>query len=172
LKIIHFFGYSNSGKTQAISFLTKELARKGKRVGILKHIHESFSLDRKGKDTWLFRKSGASPVIAISPSKFFVMKNSRGELGKDLEEALRIFRTNGTEYMFIEGFHSMPKGKPRIKEIVCASKKNDALKLLREHRQPLCVLVKAGNFRADKRFRGVPILNLPKDKKRLMQLIF
>jgi molybdopterin-guanine dinucleotide biosynthesis protein MobB len=172
LKIIHFLGYSNSGKTHAISFLTKELARKGKRVGTLKHIHdENFSEDRKGKDTWLFRKSGASTVIAISPNKFLVMRDNAGRVEADLDEALRIFRRNGTDYLFIEGFHSL-KRKRRLREILCASTLSETLELLKLHKRPICVLGKVeGIFRANDRFRGVRVLILPGDKERLMQLI-
>jgi molybdopterin-guanine dinucleotide biosynthesis protein len=50
LKIVHFLGYSRSGKTYAISLLTRELAKADKRVGTLKHIHdERFSIDTWGE---------------------------------------------------------------------------------------------------------------------------
>jgi molybdopterin-guanine dinucleotide biosynthesis protein MobB len=172
LKIIHFLGYSNSGKTHAISFLAKELARKGKRVGTLKHIHDDdFSEDRKGKDTWLFRKSGASTVIAISPNKFLVTRDSGGRVEEDLEEAFRIFRRNGTDYLFIEGFHSL-KRKRRLREILCTSTLSETLELLKLHKRPICLLGKVeGIFWANDHFRGVPVLILPRDKDRLIRLI-
>jgi molybdopterin-guanine dinucleotide biosynthesis protein MobB len=175
LKIVHFLGYSNSGKTHAISLLTRELTRAGKRVGTLKHIHDKrFSIDRRGKDTWLLKKAGASAVIAISSHEFVVMRDRAGvEIEKDLKEAFRIFRHDGTDYLFIEGFHSILREKTKVKEIVCASNKSEALKLLKLHKQSICIL---GNvvrsFRAsDRSVHNVSILTLPRDKDRLIQLI-
>jgi len=176
VKIFHFLGYSGSGKTSAISLLVKELGKSGKKVGILKHIHgEAFSIDRRGKDSWIYKRSGASTVITISASELVIIKNRSGKetnIEKDLENAFRILESNGLEYVFIEGFLSISKYKREMKQIICARDKSELHKLLKLHDEAICILASSPNdFRKGSSLCNIPILRLPKDKERLIQMI-
>jgi molybdopterin-guanine dinucleotide biosynthesis protein MobB len=175
LKIVHFLGYSGSGKTSAISLLTKVLTKTGKRVGTLKHVHaESFSIDRKGKDSWVHKKSGASIVIAISSNEFVIMKSRSGKgrrMEDDLKEAFHVFRKDKLDYVFIEGFHNI-LSKHRLKQVICARNEDEARELLLLHRKAICVLSAADNFgKNHDSLYNTPILRLPTDKSRIIQLI-
>ncbi len=169
-------GYSGSGKTRTISSLTKNFAATGNRIGTLKHIHnETFAIDKRGKDTWKYRKWGSSIVIAISPSVFSVMKKRRkgkSRIEEDLDRALQIFRANKTDYLFVEGFNNILE-KRQVKAIICSSDIAEAQTLLGIHRNAVCIVATAsGNIQPRTSFvRNVPVLKLPKDSQRIVQLI-
>ena len=66
MKRIHIVGHKNSGKTTLIVQLVGELARKGYRVGTIKHTHHHHELDIPGKDSYRHREAGAESVGVIS----------------------------------------------------------------------------------------------------------
>ena len=57
--VISIVGKSESGKTTLIERLIPELKRRGYRIGIVKHAHRGFDMDRKGKDSYRHRQAGA-----------------------------------------------------------------------------------------------------------------
>ena len=57
--IISIVGNSNSGKTTLIEKLIPELKKRGYRVGVIKHAHHGFNIDKKGKDSWRHKVEGA-----------------------------------------------------------------------------------------------------------------
>jgi molybdopterin-guanine dinucleotide biosynthesis protein B len=72
-------GKSNSGKTTLIEKLIPELKRQGYRVGVVKHAHHGFEMDRKGKDSFRHRKAGADAVMIASPGQIAMIQDSPGE---------------------------------------------------------------------------------------------
>jgi len=64
---IAFVGPSGSGKTTLIEGLTRELASRSIRIGVVKHTHHLIDWDQPGKDSWRFRESGASRVVLATP---------------------------------------------------------------------------------------------------------
>jgi molybdopterin-guanine dinucleotide biosynthesis protein B len=65
---IHLIGRKNAGKTTLITELIAYLTATGKRVGSIKHTHHRHELDVPGKDSFLHRQAGASPVAIVSPN--------------------------------------------------------------------------------------------------------
>ncbi len=63
---IHIIGHGGTGKTTLIVDLIAELTQRGIRVGTLKHSTHVHELDKPGKDTYLHRKAGASPVTMMT----------------------------------------------------------------------------------------------------------
>jgi len=68
--LIAVTGSRNSGKTTAIEGVVQALSRRGYRIGTFKHCHCGFDLDRKGKDSWRHRQSGAVRTVLTSPEGF------------------------------------------------------------------------------------------------------
>ncbi len=176
MKIIQFLGYSGSGKTSAISALTTELVKRGNKVGTLKHIHhDELSIDRKGKDSWIHRKSGASAVIMITPKEFVLIKERASEgikMNVDIEDAFQFFRNEGFDYVFIEGFYKFLKNKHQIKQILCVRNDSEIRELLELHKKPICILgIVSDTYQGKGSSQNIPHLNLRRDKAKLIEII-
>lgn len=106
-KIISFSGISNSGKTTLINGLCKLLVPYFK-VGVIKHDPKNKAVfDVEGKDSYKFFQSGANVAI-VSPLQTTIRFHN--EITND--EILSIFnQKNQLDYLFIEGFKTMPYRK-------------------------------------------------------------
>jgi molybdopterin-guanine dinucleotide biosynthesis protein B len=78
--MISIVGRSGAGKTTVLERLIAELARRGVRVGALKHTHRGFDMDHEGKDTWRHRRAGARAVGIMSPTGVAVIRTLETEL--------------------------------------------------------------------------------------------
>jgi molybdopterin-guanine dinucleotide biosynthesis protein B len=65
---LHIIGGKNHGKTTLVVELVQEFARRGLRVGTIKHTHHEHELDVPGKDSYRHRAAGAAPVGILSRS--------------------------------------------------------------------------------------------------------
>jgi len=86
--IISIVGRSGAGKTTVLEPLIAELARRGLRVGVLKHSAHGFEMDREGKDTWRHRRAGAQAVGIMSPDEIAVIRSLPRELPLEQAAAL------------------------------------------------------------------------------------
>jgi molybdopterin-guanine dinucleotide biosynthesis protein B len=82
--VISIVGKSESGKTTLIERLIPELKRRGYRIGIVKHAHHGFDMDRKGKDSYRHRQAGADTVMIASPGQIAMIKDVPSECLDDL----------------------------------------------------------------------------------------
>ena len=103
-------GWKNSGKTTLAAGLIRELARRGYIVTALKHAHESFDIDRPGRDSFKLREAGARRVVLSSPKRWAVMHELRDEpeprFGELLSEA------GPCDLVVVEGFKN--EGFPKL----------------------------------------------------------
>lgn len=82
--VISIVGKSESGKTTLIEKLIPALKRRGYRVGIVKHAHHGFDMDRQGKDSYRHAQAGADTVMIASPGRIAMIKDVPGESLDDL----------------------------------------------------------------------------------------
>ena len=82
--VISIVGKSDSGKTTLIEKLVPRLKRLGYRVGVVKHAHHGFDMDRQGKDSDRHRRAGADTVMVASPGQIAMIKDVNGEALDDL----------------------------------------------------------------------------------------
>ena len=61
--VIGFAAYSGTGKTTLLKEIIPLLRGRGVRVGVIKHAHHSFEIDKPGKDSFELRESGASQIV-------------------------------------------------------------------------------------------------------------
>jgi molybdopterin-guanine dinucleotide biosynthesis adapter protein len=73
--IVSIVGTSNSGKTTLIERLIPELKNRGYRIGVVKHAHHGFNIDKKGKDSWRHKTAGADTVMVASPGSIAMVKD-------------------------------------------------------------------------------------------------
>ncbi|MCF6247100.1 MAG: molybdopterin-guanine dinucleotide biosynthesis protein B [Desulfobacula sp.] len=74
-KIITIVGKSNSGKTTLLEKVIRELTQRGYKIGSVKHAHDGFEMDKKGKDSWRHRQAGAASTLVISEDKVALVKD-------------------------------------------------------------------------------------------------
>ncbi len=77
--LISIVGKSNSGKTTFLEKLIPVLKNRGFKVGVIKHAHHGFEIDKKGKDSWRHKNAGASMVMVSSPGKIAMVKDEESE---------------------------------------------------------------------------------------------
>ncbi len=82
--VISIVGKSESGKTTLIEKLIPLLKARGYRVGIVKHAHHGFDMDREGKDSHRHKQAGADAVMIASPGRIAMIKDIPGEGLDDL----------------------------------------------------------------------------------------
>ncbi len=105
-QIISVVGKSESGKTTLIEKLIPELKKAGCKVGIIKHAHHGFELDKKGKDTYRHKKAGADTVLVASPGRIAMVKDESGDSLENITHYL-----DDMDIVIAEGFKKerMPK---------------------------------------------------------------
>ncbi|CCC41313.1 molybdopterin-guanine dinucleotide biosynthesis protein B [Haloquadratum walsbyi] len=107
-------GPSDSGKTTFLESLIDHLSTVGQ-VGTIKSIHHDIEPDTPGKDTYRHRQAGAETVVGVTPSlSFQISTNGKADTENEadmLEAIVSDLKTNGYQFILIEGFHtsSYPK---------------------------------------------------------------
>ena len=71
---LSFVGRSGSGKTTLLVAVVRRLARKGYRVGTIKHFQHPFETDRPGKDSYRHFHAGAAASMIASGEKLALVK--------------------------------------------------------------------------------------------------
>ena len=97
--LVAIVGNSNTGKTTLIEKLIPDLKRRGHTLGTVKHTHHGFKMDKPGKDTWRHQAAGADTVVAVSPRRIALVKNSPLD---SLESALPFL--DDRDIVLAEGF--------------------------------------------------------------------
>jgi molybdopterin-guanine dinucleotide biosynthesis protein B len=73
--ILSFIGRSGSGKTTILEKVVTELKERNVKVAVIKHSHhDEIGLDREGKDSWRYTRSGAEIVVVSGNREFILMK--------------------------------------------------------------------------------------------------
>ncbi len=80
-------GKSNSGKTNLVEKIIKNLKLKDYKVATLKHTKGDYSLDEEGKDTWRHKKAGSELVIFSTPKETSFLYEKEMDLENILEKS-------------------------------------------------------------------------------------
>lgn len=118
---IGFSAASGVGKTTLLSTLLPLLTQQGLRVGLIKHSHHDFEIDKPGKDSYRLRKAGASPVLLISQYRSAFITERPFNTEPTLAEALKPFeQQQDLDLILIEGFHQAELPKIELHRAVLA----------------------------------------------------
>ena len=127
IPIVSIVGKSDSGKTTFLEKLLPELTRRGYRIATVKHDVHGFEVDRKGKDSWRHKQSGAHTVVISSPEKVALIR----DVEKDLTlEEIREKLIQDVDLILSEGYKKdvQPKieifRKEKHKELLCTKEDN------------------------------------------------
>lgn len=110
--VISISGKSGSGKTTLLKKIIPLLKKKGYKVGAIKHTHHDFEIDKRGKDSWAYRKAGAKSVVISSNERIAFVR----ELDNEVPAREIIYRLfNDVDIILIEGYKK--EDFPRIEVI-------------------------------------------------------
>ncbi|MFM4704216.1 molybdopterin-guanine dinucleotide biosynthesis protein B [Aeromonas bivalvium] len=103
LPLLGFVAWSGTGKTTLLERLIPLLTQRGLRLGVLKHTHHHFDMDKPGKDSHRLRQAGARQVMAASSLRqALIQETPEGE--PPFEALLARFDWEQLDLLLIEGF--------------------------------------------------------------------
>ncbi|MFC7442009.1 molybdopterin-guanine dinucleotide biosynthesis protein B [Laceyella putida] len=113
--ILQVVGYKNSGKTTLLCQLIHYAAKRGIRVGTVKHDGHDYEIDHRGTDTWRHRTAGAEVVAITSRTQTTLMKREPMSLPRIISHMTEM------DLILVEGFKQAPFPK-----VVCLRREQDA----------------------------------------------
>jgi len=102
IPILGFAAYSGTGKTTLLEALLPKLTEAGLRIGMLKHAHHNFDVDKEGKDSYRLRKAGATQMLISSRNRFALMTETP-DAESEFEYLLTRFDTDKLDVILVEG---------------------------------------------------------------------
>lgn len=108
IPVLGFAAASGTGKTTLLTQLIPLLRQQGQRIGLIKHSHHSFDIDKPGKDSFRLRQAGASPVMLISSKRRAVITELAVETDPRLQDQLAFFDQSELDMILVEGFKAEP----------------------------------------------------------------
>ncbi len=106
IPVLGFVAASGTGKTTLLTQVIPILKRNGLRVGLIKHSHHDFEIDRPGKDSFRLREAGASPVMLVSRYRRAIISEFIPEQEPGLADQLKQFDQSELDLILIEGFRA------------------------------------------------------------------
>ncbi|WP_309492348.1 molybdopterin-guanine dinucleotide biosynthesis protein B [Candidatus Hecatella orcuttiae] len=169
-KLIAVVGDSKAGKTHLAGFLIAHFTRKGLRVGSMKHIHDAqLTLDKPGKDTWRHVQAGAKVTVGVA-SREWVLFKREDTSQLSWEELLAPLRREKLDLVVVEGFRYALKDRSDVPKLLAAKNMEELKRAVEQLAPPLLAAV-GKVAEAASSYRGLPVLELPKDGERLLALV-
>ena len=109
--LLGFAAASGTGKTTLLVQLIPLLKAAGLRIGLIKHAHHAFEVDKPGKDSFELRKAGASPVMLSSSHRRAVLTEHAEPADPSLNQELLYLDQAAVDLLLVEGFkrEALPK---------------------------------------------------------------
>ena len=107
--VLGFAAFSGTGKTTLLTNLIPRLKEKGLRIGMIKHAHHQFDIDKPGKDSYELRKAGAEQMLIASQKRWALMVETPEQKNDpDLNQLLQQMNHSKLELILVEGFKHVP----------------------------------------------------------------
>ncbi|GEM_PF-826506 len=114
--VLSFVAPSGTGKTTLLSQVIRLLAAKGFKVAALKGTHHQIYLDKPGKDSYRFKKAGATAVGLLGPgASTLFLEPSDGGVGDERKKVLEmvhwlsLYPFAPFDFILCEGFAHVPE---------------------------------------------------------------
>lgn len=119
IPLLGFAAFSGTGKTTLLVQLIPLLRDAGIRIGMIKHAHHKFDVDKPGKDSYELRKAGASQMLITSSMRWALMTEKESEQDPLLAEMIAKLDQDLLDIILVEGFKHeyFPKIELRRKEL-------------------------------------------------------
>jgi molybdopterin-guanine dinucleotide biosynthesis protein MobB len=112
LPVLGFAAFSGTGKTTLLKQLIPLLAAEGVRVGVIKHAHHNFDIDKPGKDSYELRRAGARQMLVASARRWALMAENDVAGDPQLDDLVYRLDPDSIDLVLVEGFKHVPF--PRI----------------------------------------------------------
>ena len=106
--VLGFAAFSGTGKTTLLEKLIPQLAEQGIRVGMVKHAHHEFDIDKPGKDSYRLRKAGAQQMLIASSRRQALMTENATPQEPRLDELITRLDLEHIDLVLVEGFKQVP----------------------------------------------------------------
>jgi molybdopterin-guanine dinucleotide biosynthesis protein B len=104
LPVLGFAAFSGTGKTTLLTQLIPMLISRGHRIGVIKHSHHNFEIDKPGKDSHALRVAGASTVVLSSNRRRAIIMEWEEPKEPCLQEELEYLERSDVDLILVEGF--------------------------------------------------------------------
>ncbi|HEY3487261.1 MAG TPA: molybdopterin-guanine dinucleotide biosynthesis protein B [Gammaproteobacteria bacterium] len=102
--VLGFAAFSGVGKTTLLLKLLPLLCERGLCVGMIKHAHHNFDIDKPGKDSFELRKAGAQQMLVTSNQRWALMVEREYEQEPKLDEHIAHLDYATLDLILVEGF--------------------------------------------------------------------
>lgn len=109
--VLGIAAWSGTGKTTLLEALLPALRHRGLNVGVIKHAHHTFDIDKPGKDSYQLRQAGAAPVLVASRQRYALMQETPNNQEPDLNHLLALMVPHSPDLVIVEGFKAWPLPK-------------------------------------------------------------
>ncbi|MGR9051407.1 MAG: molybdopterin-guanine dinucleotide biosynthesis protein B [Gammaproteobacteria bacterium] len=106
IPILGFAAFSGTGKTTLLIRLVPLLKHHGLKIGIIKHSHHDFDIDKPGKDSYRLREAGATTVLLASPHRRAIISEFEFQREPRLFEQIDAIAHTKPDLVLVEGFKS------------------------------------------------------------------
>ncbi len=104
IPVLGFAAFSGTGKTTLLTQLIPLLKDSGLRVGLIKHSHHNFEIDKPGKDSHRLREAGATPVMLVSSHRRAIITEFEHPIEPMLNDQLMHVDQSNLDLLLVEGF--------------------------------------------------------------------
>jgi molybdopterin molybdotransferase len=104
IPILGIAAFSGTGKTTLLTKILPLLCAKGLRIGIIKHTHHGFDMDKPGKDSYRLREAGAAVVTVASAQRWALLQETEGQAEPLLQNVLPHVQLCNVDAILVEGF--------------------------------------------------------------------
>lgn len=170
--VVAAVGVSGSGKTVTLEYLISRLSEEGYKIGSIKHVHhKGFTMDKEGTNTWRYARAGSKVIVAISPEEIDIIKKTQMALN-NLDQITALLEDEKLDLVFIEGFHSLIAKRVDVPKIVTAKDEEGLKQTLEGTVDPIIAIAGVVAAKsANNEYRNIPIVKVPKDGQKLVDLI-
>ena len=122
--VLGFAAFSGTGKTSLLEKLLPLLDDQGIAIGMVKHAHHAFDIDKPGKDSYRLRKAGARQMLIASSQRQALMTENAvaqeprlDELVKQLDlDTIDQYQVDGIQIQSLDKIelHRQALGKPLL----------------------------------------------------------
>ena len=102
--VLGFAAFSGTGKTTLLEKLIPQLTERGIRIGMVKHAHHEFDIDKPGKDSYRLRKAGAQQVLIASSKRQALLTEQATPQEPRLDELITRLDLDSIDLVLVEGF--------------------------------------------------------------------
>jgi molybdopterin-guanine dinucleotide biosynthesis protein MobB len=106
--MLGFAAFSGTGKTTLLEKLIPLLTAQGIRIGMVKHAHHEFDIDKPGKDSHRLRMAGARQMLIASSKRQALMTENPEPREPQLDELIGHLDLDNTDLVLVEGFKHVP----------------------------------------------------------------